>query len=76
MLLYLGMGWFSLMGIEVLLTRLSMDAIVLLIGGGIFYTFGIYFYMNHKIPYHHAIWHIFVMAGSFSHYVAIYQTVV
>lgn len=36
--------------------------------GGLFYTFGVLFYACRKIPYHHAIWHIFVLLGSAAHF--------
>jgi len=55
---------------------MPVNALMLLIGGGLAYTFGIIFFAWKKIPYNHAIWHLFVLAGSISHYFAILYYVV
>ena len=47
-----------------------------LVGGGVAYTVGILFYAVDRIPYNHAIWHLFVMAGSVCHYLAVLWYVV
>ncbi len=67
---YLLMGWLIVFGIKPLLGFLSINAVVLLALGGLSYTFGITFYLFKKLPFHHAIWHIFVLSGSISHFFA------
>jgi hemolysin III len=50
--------------------------VVLLILGGVFYTVGIAFYLWDRLPYNHAIWHVFVLAGSAFHFAAVLGFVV
>lgn len=68
LLLYLFMGWLIVFGIKPLLNSLPIDAVIFLALGGLFYTFGITFYLFKKLPFHHAIWHIFVLCGSILHF--------
>jgi len=74
--LYLAMGWLVVVAIEPLLK--SVDAFTLgwLLAGGIFYTLGTYFYQRDSVRYFHAIWHLFVLAGSVCHFVAVTGQVV
>ena len=65
---YLGMGFISFTIINPLYQTLSTGGLTLLITGGGFYTFGVFFYVNKKIPYNHAIWHLFVLAGAICHF--------
>lgn len=69
---YLIMGWLSLFVIYELITALPIAALALLGGGGVIYSSGVYFYLNNKIPYNHAIWHIFVLLAAICHYLLIY----
>lgn len=69
--LYLFLGWLILIDIETLFSLIDSNAKTLLICGGIFYSFGVFFYSSEKIKYSHAIWHIFVLLGSLSHYLLI-----
>ena len=69
---YLIMGWLSLVVIYQLALTLSLGGLVLLALGGIIYSAGVIFYVARKIPYNHAIWHIFVLVGSACHFFAIY----
>lgn len=71
-LLYLGMGWMIVFFGPALIEQLSTEGLSLLIAGGLAYTLGSIFYALEKPLFHHAIWHIFVMAGSTCHYFAIY----
>jgi hemolysin III len=48
----------------------------LLLAGGLCYTGGAIFYMQKKLPFHHAVWHVFILAGSITHYLAILFAVV
>ena len=63
---YIVMGWLIVSAIKPLYVNLPIEGFALLVAGGIFYTFGSIFYAWRKIPYNHAIWHIFVIAGSAS----------
>lgn len=69
---YVAMGWFIVIAIKPLLATVSTMGIVWLIVGGLFYTLGSVFYMWNKLPYNHAIWHLFVLAGSISHFIAVF----
>jgi hemolysin III len=70
--LYAVMGWLILIAIKPLFQNLSAEALMFILGGGLFYTFGIYFYAKEKIPYNHAIWHLFVLGGSTMHFLGIF----
>jgi hemolysin III len=72
LLTYVGMGLISLTIIHKLQQALSEQAIYLLATGGVIYLAGIFFYVQKKIPYNHAIWHLFVLAGASSHFFMIY----
>ena len=74
-LLYVVMGWLAVLMGRPLLTLLEPAALALLFGGGIFYTTGVYFYYRKRFVYSHAVWHIFVLAGSVCHFVAIFSYV-
>ena len=70
-LTYILMGWLSLVAINELVANLPVSGIIWLAVGGVVYTVGVVFYVLHRIPYTHALWHVFVLAGSICHYVAI-----
>lgn len=72
MIFYLFMGWFIVFGIKPLLEVLSIEAVTLLVLGGLSYTFGIIFYLFKKLPFNHAVWHIFVLNGTISHFFAMF----
>ena len=76
MILYIVMGWSVLAFFQPLYNLLDIHGLYLLILGGLFYTFGIIFFVWQKIPYNHTIWHIFVLGGSISHYFAILNYVI
>jgi hemolysin III len=65
---YLGMGWCSIFIIYELWLKLPAGGFALLIAGGLTYSLGTVFYANEKIPYNHAIWHLFVLGGASCHY--------
>ncbi len=69
--LYLVLGWIILIAIKPLLSYLDPAGILLLVAGGIAYTSGIAFYGWKRLPYNHAIWHLFVIAGSCFHFFAV-----
>lgn len=68
---YLLMGWLVVFFWPEVKSSLSTESIKWLAIGGGFYSVGVIFYSLKKIPYTHAIWHLFVLAGSFSHYMSI-----
>ena len=69
--LYLGMGWIAVFIAKPLYEELSATVLFLLIGGGLSYTLGTIFYTNHKTHYAHAIWHVFVLIGTITHFIAV-----
>jgi len=66
--LYLAMGWLIVLDFNSILNLLNFNGLMLLLISGFFYSFGTVFYSLQKMKYSHAIWHLFVMAGSTSHY--------
>jgi hemolysin III len=68
---YLGMGWIVVFAIKPLVSLLPLGGMVWLTIGGVFYTLGVVFYVWKRLPFNHAIWHLFVLGGSISHFVAI-----
>jgi hemolysin III len=70
-MLYLLMGWMSIVAIQPLLTLAPGGAVLLLLAGGVAYTLGVPFYAWKRLPYNHAVWHLFVLAGSVLHYLAV-----
>lgn len=64
---YLVMGWMSAILIVELYEALPLTAFLLMIGGGMSFSIGAVFYLSSRIPFNHAIWHIFVLAGALSH---------
>ncbi|MBP6798526.1 MAG: hemolysin III family protein [Luteimonas sp.] len=75
-LIYVAMGWLVLVAIKPMLSSLDGWTIGWLLAGGVFYTLGTYFYHRESIRYAHAIWHLFCIAGSVCHYVAVMAQVV
>ena len=70
-ILYLGMGWLIVLAIKPLLVSLATGGLILLVVGGLFYSLGVIFYAWEKLTYNHAVWHLFVLAGSVMHFFAI-----
>ena len=68
LVLYIVLGWLIVIDIQTLFSLINSNAKSLLIIGGLSYTIGVLFYLQEKIKYNHAIWHIFVLLGSLSHY--------
>lgn len=71
-LLYLAMGWVVIVAIKPLLADLPPGGLALLFAGGIFYSAGLIFYAWRGLPFNHAVWHLFVLAGSVSHFFGVY----
>ncbi|MEJ2592744.1 MAG: hemolysin III family protein [Candidatus Thiodiazotropha sp.] len=74
--LYLGLGWLVLIAIKPLLATVATGGLVLLLAGGLCYSLGVIFYVWRRLAYHHAVWHLFVMAGSALHFFSIFYYVV
>lgn len=71
MALYLGMGWLMVVAIRPLWVHVPPAGLLWLLAGGIAYTVGVGFYRARQLRYAHFIWHLFVLAGTASHYMAI-----
>lgn len=70
--IYIVMGWLVLIAFKPLLDALPYPGVLWLVAGGLFYTLGIVFYaLDKKLRHAHGIWHLFVLAGSASHYLAV-----
>ena len=72
MTLYLGTGWIGLTLIHPLALAIPLSALLWLIAGGIAYTAGTLFFANERLRYGHFIWHLFVLAGTACHFVAVF----
>ncbi|MGN7478012.1 PAQR family membrane homeostasis protein TrhA [Solibacillus silvestris] len=72
LLVYIGMGWIIIFVAKPLFGHIGTAGFAALLIGGLCYTVGTYFYKNNRIPYNHAIWHLFVMGGSVAMFLAIY----
>lgn len=68
---YILMGWLALVAVYPILTQFPIGCIGWLLAGGLCYTAGVFFFARDRLPYMHAIWHLFVLAGSVCHYVAV-----
>ena len=75
-ILYLAMGWIVIFAVKPLINNLPTGGLVWLFTGGLFYSLGVIFYLKRSIPFNHAIWHLFVLAGSISHFIAILRYVI
>ena len=63
LILYIAMGWLIIFAIKPLYEFLKFDGFTVLLAGGLLFTFGSIFYAWRKLPYNHAIWHLFVIGG-------------
>lgn len=72
LVLYVLMGWLIVIDGFAVIETFSFLELSMLALGGVFYTVGIFFYVKESINYNHVIWHVFVMLGSFSHFLMIY----
>ena len=65
MIIYMAMGWMSILLIYQIYKHIGISYIMFLVVGGLFYTVGAVFYSYKKIPYNHAIWHVFILVAAF-----------
>jgi hemolysin III len=73
---YLLMGWLAVIAARPILVLVPTTGLVWLAAGGLLYTVGVAFFASKRIPYHHVIWHVFVLGGSTCHYFAVLYSVV
>ena len=71
--MYILMGWQIILAIKPLMNAFSINGLKFLFAGGVFYTVGALLYSTKKITYNHAIFHVFVLLGSTSHFICIYK---
>ena len=69
--LYVVMGWAVVAAVKPMMHSMDSGGLWLLLAGGLAYTGGIAFYLWNRLPYNHAVWHLFVLAGSVFHYFAV-----
>lgn len=76
-LFHLGMSWVPILFAgSVILEALVPPGLMLLIAGGVSYSVGVIFYKWRRLPYNHAVWHLFVVSGSAFHFFSIFLYVV
>lgn len=71
LIIYITMGWIALIPIKAIVKATSINFFYWILAGGLLYTFGTIFYKSEKIPFNHAIWHVFVLAASVTHFLGI-----
>ena len=67
-LAYVGMGWMALIALDPILRAVPTGLFAWILAGGVCYTLGIAFFAAKRLRYHHAVWHLFVLAGSICHF--------
>ncbi len=72
LLIYIGMGWLVIFAYKPVHAHIGTEGFLTLLAGGIIYTAGTYFYKNKRIPYNHAIWHLFVLGGCIAMFMSVY----
>lgn len=75
-ILYAAMGWLFVFAIVPILKSIPLMGIIWILIGGLFYTIGIFFYKKATFKYHHLVWHLMVLGGSISHFIAIFFYVI
>lgn len=70
-LLYLGMGWLIVVAIRPLSLRIPLSGLLWLVAGGLAYTVGVAFFAAKRLRYGHFVWHLFVLAGTACHFIAV-----
>ena len=75
-ILYLAMGWLIIFSFNNLMTNLDFNGLVWLISGGVAYTIGAILYSSDKLKLNHAIFHVFVLLGTFCHFISVYFYVI
>jgi hemolysin III len=70
-LAYILMGWIVVIAVKPLIAAMPLGGLLLLLAGGLLYTLGTVFYLWRIMPYHHAVWHLFVLGGTICHYLCV-----
>jgi hemolysin III len=73
--MYVALGWLAVLAFRPMVEALPAATLAWLAAGGLAYTAGTVFYLSRRIPYAHAIWHLFVLAGSVCHFAAVFSEV-
>lgn len=68
---YVAMGWVAIIAAKPLIASMDQAGLALLVGGGLFYTGGVVFYVDKRRAWTHPVWHLFVLGGSICHYFAV-----
>ncbi len=74
-IIYMVMGWILFAGGKTFFVAMPVPVVILVTIGGCLYSIGVIFYLWHKYTYHHAVWHLFVLAAAICHYVAVFISV-
>ena len=65
------MGWLCVIALKQMIESIPLNGLMWLAGGGLLYTLGVVFYVWRSLPYHHAVWHLFVLGGGMCHFFSI-----
>lgn len=76
LMFYLLMGWLMIIAIKPMTGAMAPQGLAWIAVGGVAYTGGAVFYAWRGFPYHHAVWHVMVLAGSFAHFICVYKYVI
>lgn len=74
-ILYLALGWMAVFIIKPLVSNMPLQIFSFILTSGVFYSVGVVFYLWKKLNYHHAVWHVFVLAGTVTHFFAVYNSI-
>lgn len=74
-LLYLALGWMVVFIINPLVANIPSQIFTYIVAGGLLYSVGVVFYLWKNLEYHHAVWHVFVLAGTVTHFFAVYNSI-
>ena len=72
---YVAMGWLVAIAAKPVLAHVPSLTLIWLVAGGLLYSLGVVFYAWKRLPYGHAVWHVFVLGGSICHYFAVLRSV-
>ena len=72
---YVAMGFMAVFIIKPIIANMPLPVFYLLLAGGAAYLLGVVFYLWHKLQYHHAVWHVFVLTGTVIHFFAVYNSI-
>jgi hemolysin III len=73
--IYILLGWMAVFIIKPLMANMPSQIITFILVSGLFYSIGVVFYLWKKLSYHHAVWHVFVLAGTVTHFFAVYNSI-